>query len=232
MNINLRAAMLAAGLGLGAAVPAQAGEPGWYFVGFAGTTSAQGLSLRQSDENLNAIFERVGLDVVALDSSLDDTDTGFGVAGGYQLNEHFALEFAYLTLGSTNYRATATVTDGTDTEDADVSLETKADGPVFSMLGILPLGERFSVYGKAGVSFLTADGSARITIADATQHASQSSQKADPLFGIGAEYNFSKYFAVRLAWDRYLDVGTKDVSGDIDADFISLGFRVGSGWFR
>jgi OOP family OmpA-OmpF porin len=232
MDLKSTAAALAAALGLGVALPAGAGEPGWYFVAFGGPTTAQGMSLNRSDQNLNDIFARAGLDVVAIDSSLDDSDTGFGVAGGYQLNEHFAFEFSYLTLGSTNYHAIATVTDGTDTEDADVTLETKADGPVVSMLGILPIGERFSVYGRAGISFLTADGTARITIADNSQRASQSSQKTDPVFGVGAEYNFNKYFAVRLAWDRHLDVGTDDVSGKIDADLISIGFRVGSGWFR
>jgi hypothetical protein len=29
-----------------------------------------------------------------------------------------------------------------------------------------------------------------------------------------------------------MDVGTQDVTGDIDADVISLGLRMGVGWFR
>ena len=76
------------------------------------------------------------------------------------------------------------------------------------------------------------DGTARITIDGASQRASQSSDETDPTYGVGAEFSLSKYWAVRLGWDRYLDVGTKDVSGDIDADVITLGIRMGGGWFR
>ena len=116
--------------------------------------------------------------------------------------------------------------------DADVGLESSADGPVLSALGILPLGERFSVFGRVGLSLLTAKGTATITVDGNTQRDSQDSQKTDPVLGVGAEYSLSKYFAIRLAWDRYFDVGTDDVTGDVDADLYTLGIRMGVGWFR
>jgi opacity protein-like surface antigen len=52
------------------------------------------------------------------------------------------------------------------------------------------------------------------------------------MFGVGAEFSVTKHFAVRLGWDRYLDVGTADVAGDTDADVISLGLRFAMSWFR
>lgn len=232
MDYRMKSGALLLSLALGTAATAEAGEPGWYFVGFGGESSASGLSERQSEANIADIFQSVGLDVVDASSNIDDSDTAFGLAGGYQLNDHFGFELAYVDLGSFDNRATVTVTDGTTQEDAELLLDTSASGPTVSMLGILPVGERFSLYGRAGLSFLTADGSARITLGGQSQRASQSSQKTDAIFGVGAEFNFSKYWALRLAWDRYLDVGTQDVSGDIDADVITLGVRMGSGWFR
>jgi len=233
MDFNkLRSGALLICLAFGAVATAEAAEPGWYFVAFGGETSASGLSESQSEENLVRLFQSGGLDVVDATSNIDDSDTAYGLTGGYQFNDHIAFEFAYVDLGSFNNQATVTLTDGTNQADADVTLETSAIGPVVSMLGVLPLGERFSLYGRAGLSFLNADGTARITIADQTQRASQTSQKTDPMFGVGAEFNFSKYWAIRLAWDRYIDVGTQDVSGDIDADVITLGIRMGGGWFR
>jgi OOP family OmpA-OmpF porin len=232
MNFKLRAGALLLGLGFGWFTHAQAADPGWYLLGFGGESSASGLSLNESDENLVAIFNSVGLDVLDLTSTLDDSDVGFGLAGGYQVNDHFALEFAYVDLGSTSYRASATVSDGVTEADAQVELETTADGPVVSMLGILPIGERFSAFGRAGLSFLQAEGTARATIDDVSQRDSQTSQKSDLMFGIGAEFSLNEYFAIRLAWDRYFDVGTQDVSGDIDADHLYLGVRMGLGWFR
>ncbi len=101
-----------------------------------------------------------------------------------------------------------------------------------SALGILPIGERFSVFGRVGLSLMNAKGTARITIDGATQSPSQSTQNSDPMVGIGAEYSLGKHFAIRLAWDRYFDVGTDDVTGDIDADLYTLGLRMGVGWFR
>jgi OmpA-OmpF porin, OOP family len=113
-----------------------------------------------------------------------------------------------------------------------VSLGTSASGAVVSALGILPIGERLSVFGRVGLSLLNTDGTARIAIDGDSQRLSQSSQKSDPVFGVGAEYAIGKYYAVRLTWDRYLDVGTADTTGDTDADFISLGIRMQLDWFR
>jgi len=232
MNLRMRSSALLLCLGIGLVASAQAAELGWYGVGFGGESSASGISQSQADENLVAIFESVGLDVVDLTATLDDSDTGFGLAGGYQLNDHFAVEFAYVDLGSVDYRASATVSDGVDEVDVDVGLESSAQGPVLSALGILPIGERFSLFGRVGLSLLNAEGTARIALDGISQRASQSSQKSDPMLGVGAELSLSKHFTIRLAWDRYFDVGTEDVTGDVDADLITLGMRIGFGWFH
>lgn len=232
MNLKLRSSALALCLYFGLAATSQAAEPGWYLIGFGGESSASGLSQAQVDDNLADIFESVDLEVVDVNSVLDDSDTGFGIGGGYQLNDHFAFEFAYIDLGSLGYRAEGTVTDGVDTLAAEAVLASSADGPVVSVLGILPLGERFSVYGRVGLSLLNAKGTARISVAGEEGRASQSSQKSDPMFGVGVEYDLTKNFAIRLAWDRYLDVATENVAGDTDADLYSLGVRMGVGWFR
>ena len=231
MNGRIRLNVLLSCLALPWAASAQAAEPGWYVLGFGGETSAS-ISQGEADDNLVAIFESAGLDVVDLTSTLDDSDTGFGLAGGYQLNDHFAIEFAYVDLGSVGYRATATVSDGVDEADADVGLESSASGPILSALGILPVGERFSLFGRAGFSLLSAEGTARITLGGASDRVSQDEQKSDPVLGVGVEYSLGRYSAVRLAWDRYFDVGTDDVTGDVDADMYSLGFRLGVGWFN
>jgi OmpA-OmpF porin, OOP family len=232
MNLTMRSSALLLCLSIGWAIPAQAAELGWYVVGFGGESSASGASENLATERLVAIFEANGVDVLDATATVDDSDTGFGLAGGYQLNDHFAFEFAYVDLGSVSYDLSARVSDGTNEADADVQLESSADGPVVSALGILPIGERFSVFGRVGFSLMNAKGTARITINDVTQRPNQSSQKSDLMYGVGAEFDLSKHFAIRLAWDRYMDVGTEDVTGDIDADLFTLGLRMGVGWFR
>ncbi len=219
-------------LNFGLVAAARAAELGWYLVGFGGESSASGLSQGQVDDNLAEIFGSVGLEVADASSTLDDSDTGFGIAGGYQMNDHFAFEFGYVDLGTIGYRATGTVTDGVDQAAAEAFFESDADGPVVSVLGILPIGDRFSAFGRAGLSLMNAKGSARLTVDGISDRASQSSQKSDLMFGAGMEYALARHFAVRLAWDRYLDVATEDVIGDTDADLYTLGVRMGVGWFR
>ncbi|MGH8251786.1 MAG: hypothetical protein ACREVI_14015 [Steroidobacteraceae bacterium] len=51
------------------------------------------------------------------------------------------------------------------------------------------------------------------------------------MLGVGAELSLSRHFAIHLAWDRYFDVGTADVTGDVDADLITLGLCMRFGWF-
>ena len=212
---------------------AQAMEPGWYLFAFGGESSASGASENQATDNLVAFFEANGAEVLDSTADIDDSDTAFGVGGGYQLNDYFALEFSYVDLGSTAYDFSATLEDEDGNQaDAEVALESSAAGPVFSAVGIWPIGERFSVFGRAGFSLLNAEGTARVTIDAQSGRDSQDSQKFDPMLGIGAEYNMGKHFAVRLAWDRYFDVGTSGTTGDIDGDVYSLGVRMNTGWFR
>jgi hypothetical protein len=126
----MRVSALLLCLNFGLVAAAQAAEPGWYFVGFGGGSSASGLSQGQVDDNLVAIFGSVGLDVLDASSSLDDTDTGFGVAGGYQVNDYLAFEFAYVDVGSIGYRASGTVSDDVDQFAAEAELDNSADGAV------------------------------------------------------------------------------------------------------
>jgi OmpA-OmpF porin, OOP family len=231
MNSRLPWTALLPCLAFGWAASARAVEPGWYLVGFGGQSSASA-SQGQMDENLVQIFESVGLEVTDLASTLDDSDTAFGLGGGYQLNDHFAFEFAYVDLGSGDYQAAVTVTDDVNVADGEVLLESSASGAVLSALGILPVGERFSAVGRVGFTLMNAEGTARITLDGNTDRASQSFQKSNLMVGVAAEYSLGRHSAIRIAWDRYFDVGTDDVTGDIDADLYSLGFRLGVGWFR
>ncbi|NJN05182.1 MAG: outer membrane beta-barrel protein [Rhodobacteraceae bacterium] len=232
MKLRLPSSALLLCLSFGLVATAQSAEPGWYLLGHGGQSSASGLGQGQVDDNLVAIYNSVGLDVLTASSTLDDSDTGFGLGGGIQVNDNFAFEFVYVNLGSIDYQSSGTVSDGVDTFAAEADLSNSVDGAVLSVLGILPVGERFSVFGRAGLSLLSVEGKARITVDGISQRDSQSTQTSDPVLGIGAEYSVSDHFAVRLAWDRYLDVGTNDVMGDTDVDYFSLGVRMSVGWFR
>jgi OOP family OmpA-OmpF porin len=76
--------------------------------------------------------------------TVDGKDTGFKIFGGYEFNQYFGVEIAYVDLGKASYSGrygAATVTGG------------KVDlwGLNFSAVGILPLNPSFSLFGKLGV---------------------------------------------------------------------------------
>ena len=225
MNASRWAVSAALCASLGFAGTASAAEEGWYIVGFAGESSAANVKQGEIDQNLIDFFGAAGLTIVDATSNLDDSDTGFGIAGGYQVNRNFAAELAYVDLGDIAYAATGTVTDGVNTADAEFGLDQSAAGPVFSLLGIWPIGERFSIFGKFGVALMSVDADVDLTLDGVSESDSASTDRSNLMYGVGGEFLFNPRFGVRLGWDRYAEVGSEDLTGDTDYDLITLGLR-------
>lgn len=204
--------VLCAGLGLAASAQAE----GSYVVVFGGATSAEGLN----QNALDASLLDAGFDLQ--ESSLDDSDTGFGATLGYQVNENFAAELSYVDLGEATYDANNAQA---NPANESVALSTSAAGPVLSLLGILPVSSRFDVYGRAGLALMDVEGEASSTIGDVTDRISDSTTRSNLVLGAGGQYSFNDRFAVRLEWDRHFEVGSEDITGESDIDLFALGLR-------
>ena len=122
MRVPASVGALALVAGGSCAAPAFAADDGWYVTAFGGEAVTRNVERTELDQNLVNLFGSVGLAVVDATSTLDDSDTAFGLALGYQANENFAVELAYVDLGDIAYAATGTVTDGFADYDADFSL--------------------------------------------------------------------------------------------------------------
>lgn len=142
----------------------------------------------------------------------DETDTAGKILGGYQMSRNFALEAAYADLG----QAKATVAGS-----GSATIGTK--GFEFAGIGMLPVGERFSLLAKAGLFHWKVDakdGTGLIGSANASG--------TDLTFGFGVKFDFTRDFAIRGEWQRYKDVGDSNTTGQSDIDFIgaSLVYRL------
>ena len=204
--------IVCAGLGLAASANAE----GWYVVVFGGESSAEGLD----QDELDSALVNAGFDLQA--SSLDDSDTGFGATLGYRVNENFAAELSYVDLGEVSYDAS---NEQANPANESFALSSSAAGPVFSLLGILPVGERFEVYGRAGLALMDVDGEAAATIGDVVTRDSASTTRSNFMFGAGGQFNISERFGIQLEWDRYVEVGSEDITGESDIDLFALGLR-------
>jgi hypothetical protein len=228
------AALLAATLGLIFANAASAETGGLYFGLTGGSTSYEmGGSKQDFDEAIGLpiaeAFLFSGLDVFDYESSLDDTDMGFGLQVGYRFNRYVAAEVGYVDLGEGLYEANMTVTDGVEVAPVEVSARVKSAGPTAAVLGMLPLGERFDVHAKAGLLFADTRLRSRVrdvAFAENVVHAETRASEAERFFGVGGTWNINDSYSVRFEYQRYLDLGDDDAGeGDVDMVGLSVVFR-------
>jgi OOP family OmpA-OmpF porin len=124
----------------------------------------------------------------------DDSESVWRLFGGYRAHRNLAVELGYIDLG-----------------DMTINGRT-ADGEAWELvgLGILPLSENFSLYGKLGGYRGEAKGSGI------------EERDNELTYGVGAQYDIGRNLGVRLEWQRYADFGGGGFGGASDQDVISL----------
>jgi OOP family OmpA-OmpF porin len=179
---------------------AQAADTGLYVGGSVG--QAKFNDFRGSD--LDAEFATLG---ITSSSSTDDTDTSWKAFAGYRIMKYLAVEGAYTNFGE----ATAN-TIITSPLAGVVNTTVEAEAWTLSALGILPLGDKFSLFARGGVNFWNADISATGTGGGVIATASEDDDGTDWVYGVGAAYNFTNNLSVRGEWERYdFDDGDVDL---------------------
>jgi OmpA-OmpF porin, OOP family len=123
----------------------------------------------------------------------DDTETAWRLFGGYRAHRNLAVELGYIDLGETTIAGRPANTEAWELVG----------------LGILPLNQQFSLYGKLGGYRGEARGGG-IT-----------ETRNDLTFGFGGQYDVSRNLGVRLEWQRYTDLGGGGFGGVQDQDVIS-----------
>jgi len=199
-------------LGCVPATAALAADSGFYF----GVSGGLAMFDLPSKGSIDALFEDESL--LLESSSLDDDDTAWGLQVGYRWNSYVAAEVGYVNFGSAEYRATPEGING------EVSLRARSSGPTLSVLGMLPVGERFDLHARAGVYF--ADTRLRVRVEDfdsATVDSEEIKPSSENMFaGIGAAWNINDSYALRIEYQRFFDVGDKDEIGETDIDLLSF----------
>jgi len=207
--MKTRAFAFASALALSAA-PACAQELGWYAGGSFGQTKVD------IDEASNAAdLTALGFTFTSIDS--DESDTGFKVYVGNRLHKNFAVELSFLQLGEASLSTTLTNVGPLTPIKATIEWDT---GFSLTGMGIAPLGDRFSLFGKAG--FYWADTTFTFEAAGLPSD-SESDSNTGLTVGLGAMFDASRNIAVRVEWERFFDVGGDHTGGEGDIDFISAG---------
>lgn len=108
------------------------------------------------------------------------SDNFMGILGGYQFNRNLAAEVQYVDFGKLVAQSGASA---------------KTSGVAFSAVGILPINEMFSVFGKLGVS------NTSVEISNA--YVNETAIRSAITYGLGGQYNVNNAWGIRAGVDRY-----------------------------
>jgi OOP family OmpA-OmpF porin len=191
---------------------AMADDTFWYVGGNIGQSRA-----KIDDARISAQLLGTGLVTTSIND--DHTDTAFKLFGGYQFNKNFALEAGYFNLGQFGYTAT-TVPAGT------LSGKIKLQGLNIDAVGMLPLQDKFSVFGRLGLNYAQAKDNFTNTGAVAVpSDPNPGKNAANYKAGVGVQYDFTESLGMRAEAERYRindGVGNK---GDINMYSVGLIYR-------
>ncbi|MEX5746062.1 outer membrane beta-barrel protein [Massilia sp. X63] len=125
-------------------------------------------------------------------------DTSVGAFVGYNLSQNFAVEGGYRRLGDYDI---GVMSYGGAIDNGSV----KVDQAHLSLVGSMPIGESFSLYGRLGVNRLEAK------LSSPAYDSKESTTKA--LYGVGLSYAFTPAVSARLEVQKPASDGTNVSAG-------------------
>jgi OOP family OmpA-OmpF porin len=215
--------VLAALVGAALGAPTQAQDAGWVAGATLGSSSFKGYELEQFADNV------------------DDSDTGFGLFGGYQFSPYFMLLGGLTDLGALNadsgsdyvppegdrqqpapYRA-ARRPHRAEFEPVGPFDDTiEAKGFHVTAVGIAPIAPRVALLGSVGLFAWDQD----VDYSDLSGDFSESASGTSALYGagVGVKLGAANQWAMHLMWTRHSSVGDLDKTGhENDIDLLSVG---------
>lgn len=177
-----------------------------------------GLSIGQSrakidEPRITANLLSGGLTTTSM--SRDESDTAYKIFGGWQFNQHFALEAGYFNLGKFSFTSTTTPA-GT------LSGQIKLQGVNVDLVGTLPLGERWSAQARIGAQSAQARDTFSGTGAVTVLNPNPSKRAINYKVGGGLQYELGRSLFVRGEVERYRINDAVGNHGDINMVSLSL----------
>jgi opacity protein-like surface antigen len=179
-----------------------------------------GLSINRSSHLGSKIDGALGAQGISSSSSATASSTNPNLRLGYQINPNWAVEASYDRIG--NLAAQSTVSQpSADTANGNWN----ARGYGLHVLGIVPVDQKFSVYGRIGVEQWNTHLSLASTTGGTTQ-LSNTSSNTSLAVGAGTSYKLSKTLDLTGEFTRYTAVGAMTTTGQEPVNQFSAGLRL------
>ncbi len=156
-----------------------------------------------------------------------------GIAGrlaiGYQFNPNLAVELGYLELSKLKTTSPNITVHGEWYAPGSITLNQNAID--VAAKGILPINDKFNVYGKLGVAYLSSDLTYLNEHTGNTNNDNHDFGIAEhqwaPEAGIGASFNITNNVFVDTSWTHIQTIGGKKKLGNIDFVAVGIGYSFG-----
>jgi len=145
----------------------------------------------------------------------DESSNQWRLQAGYKFNPYFAIEGGYIDLGKSKYKA--------DYTTGSANGELKAGGLDIAAIGILPITDTVSVFGKAGVIAASIDSKLNAKGTASSASDKNSINEVLPLIGIGATYKVSTHVDLRADLDYVNGIGKSNSTGEMNNTMLSIG---------
>lgn len=226
-------------LGLAFAGMAEAAKPkkrtrnanrvGPYVSGLVGMTTYGG-DHANDESDLLSLIDDTDIPVQNPTTDTDDTDIGYQASFGYRFNRYIAAEIGLSQFGSLTSTLNADVdlpNDGQGFVPATLELTFDVGGPVVSVMGILPLGEKFEAFARAGLIFASVEREFTSRVGgERGVSGSAKGDSQDPLYGVGLAWNINQMYSIRGEYQVLTDVGQSGQTGTEDLDTFAIGLTV------
>ena len=207
----MRKSTLIAALLLSAGLPlaAQADDTqGWYGAMSLGVSSYG--NSQDDEDQLRSELDSEGLQA---DVHVDDNPAAFGLGLGYRFDPDFALEADYLDLGE----ATAHV-HVFSPSDFFLRERLDASGVTLDAIGLLPVSEHVSLFGKLGLFSYTLDDGIDSDVPTGPQPSDASGTTWD--WGLGVQVSITRMVGIRAGYSNYHGVGDENTTGKQDIGLV------------
>jgi hypothetical protein len=168
-------------------------------------------------------------------STLDDSVSVWGLQVGYRWGKYFATELGYANLGEASYRLPVTVTETvTNASGAAASgnfigeraTQFTSAGPTLSALGMLPMGQHFDLHVRGGIYLADTRVTNRLRDVEFNTgnivHQRVDASETELFAGIGGAWNINESFVLRVEYQKFLDVGDEEKTGESDIDVFNV----------
>jgi hypothetical protein len=231
--------ILLVALGLGFAGLAEAASPkkrprsanrvGPYGAAFVGQSNFKG-DQSNSEQGLEDILEFNDIPFQNLTSKTEEKDIGYQATFGYRFHRFFSFELGLVQYGEMVSSANAELDFPEDDPvgfiPAKVSLGYSVGGVLFSAIGVLPIQDKFELYGRLGYLFTTSEREFISKVeGQQTLSGSAKGDSQDLVVGVGVGWNINQVYSIRGEYQRLNDVGSSS-TGTEDIDYMSIGLVV------